>query len=108
MPQANEVRVKVIASGVCHSDANSLHGNDKLARFPCIFGHEGAGIVESVGEGVTNFKEGDHVIPTYVAQCGSCPMCQSDASNLCPATFKTLYGGCLHDGTPRFTCKGID
>lgn len=105
-PKAGEVRMKVTASGVCHTDAYTLDGHDAEGVFPVILGHEGAGVVESVGEGVTKFKEGDHVIPLYIPQCFECKFCKSPKTNLCPKIRGTQGKGLLPDGTSRFTCKG--
>ncbi|KXJ76169.1 alcohol dehydrogenase class-3 [Aedes albopictus] len=105
-PKAGEVRVKITASGVCHTDAYTLDGHDSEGIFPVILGHEGAGIVESVGEGVTKFKPGDHVIPLYIPQCFECKYCKSPKTNLCPKIRATQGKGVLPDGTSRFTCKG--
>ncbi|EAT41952.1 AAEL006458-PA [Aedes aegypti] len=105
-PKAGEVRVKITASGVCHTDAYTLDGHDSEGIFPVILGHEGAGIVESVGEGVTKFKPGDHVIPLYIPQCFECKYCKSPKTNLCPKIRATQGKGVLPDGTTRFTCKG--
>lgn len=82
-PKAHEVRIKILATGVCHTDAYTLSGSDPEGIFPVVLGHEGGGIVESVGEGVTGFKEGDHVIPLYVPQCNECKFCKSGKTNLC-------------------------
>ena len=82
-PKANEVRIKILASGVCHTDAYTLSGADSEGKFPVILGHEGAGIVESIGEGVTSVKVGDHVIPCYIPQCYDCKFCKSKKTNLC-------------------------
>lgn len=82
-PRAHEVRIKVLFSGVCHTDAYTLDGHDPEGLFPVVLGHEGGGIVESVGEGVTNVKPGDHVIPLYIPQCGECKFCKSPKTNLC-------------------------
>ena len=82
-PQAGEVRVRIVATGVCHTDAFTLSGERSGRVFPCILGHEGGGIVESVGEGVTSVKVGDHVIPLYTPECGECKFCKSGKTNLC-------------------------
>lgn len=82
-PKAGEVRLKVLATGVCHTDAYTLDGNDPEGLFPCILGHEGGGIVESIGEGVTSVKPGDHVVPLYIPQCRDCKFCNSPKTNLC-------------------------
>uniref|UniRef100_A0A0A1X0F9 S-(hydroxymethyl)glutathione dehydrogenase n=1 Tax=Zeugodacus cucurbitae TaxID=28588 RepID=A0A0A1X0F9_ZEUCU len=105
-PKAHEVRIKIIASGVCHTDAYTLGGFDPEGVFPVILGHEGAGIVESVGEGVTAFKAGDHVIPLYIPQCNECKFCKSNKTNLCQKIRITQGQGLLPDGSSRFTCKG--
>ncbi|XP_014088683.2 alcohol dehydrogenase class-3 [Bactrocera oleae] len=105
-PKSHEVRIKIIASGVCHTDAYTLGGFDPEGVFPVILGHEGAGIVESVGEGVTAFKAGDHVVPLYIPQCNECKFCQSNKTNLCQKIRITQGQGLLPDGTSRFTCKG--
>jgi S-(hydroxymethyl)glutathione dehydrogenase / alcohol dehydrogenase len=91
-PKAHEVRVKILWTGVrsipcirtfetltlqvCHTDAYTLSGKDPEGAFPVICGHEGGGIVESVGEGVTNVKAGDHVVPLYTPECGECKFCK--------------------------------
>lgn len=105
-PKAHEVRIKVTATGVCHTDAYTLDGHDSEGLFPVILGHEGGGIVESVGEGVTNFKAGDHVIPLYIPQCYECKFCKSPKTNLCQKIRLTQGRGVLTDGTSRFTCNG--
>lgn len=105
-PKAHEVRIKIIATAVCHTDAYTLSGADPEGSFPVILGHEGAGIVESVGEGVTKFKEGDTVIPLYIPQCGECKFCLNPKTNLCQKIRVTQGKGLMPDGTSRFTCKG--
>lgn len=105
-PKAGEVRIKIHATGVCHTDAFTLSGDDPEGVFPAILGHEGGGIVESVGEGVTSLKVGDHVIPLYTAECGECKFCKSGKTNLCQAVRATQGKGLMPDGTTRFTCKG--
>jgi S-(hydroxymethyl)glutathione dehydrogenase/alcohol dehydrogenase len=82
-PKAHEVRIKITHTAVCHTDAYTLSGNDPEGIFPSILGHEGAGIVESIGEGVTNVSPGDHVIPAYVPQCKECEYCKNPKTNLC-------------------------
>ena len=74
---------QVLATGVCHTDSFTLDGHDSEGKFPVILGHEGGGIVESVGEGVTDFAPGDHVIPLYTAQCFNCKFCWNKKTNLC-------------------------
>lgn len=105
-PKAGEVRLKIVATGVCHTDAFTLSGEDPEGVFPSILGHEGGGIVESVGEGVTSVKVGDHVIPLYTAECGKCKFCLSGKTNLCSAVRETQGKGLMPDGTTRFTCNG--
>ncbi|KAL5280221.1 ADH5 family protein [Megaselia abdita] len=105
-PKAHEVRIKLTATGVCHTDAYTLGGFDAEGLFPVVLGHEGAGIVESVGEGVTDFKAGDHVIPLYIPQCKTCEYCLNKKTNLCQRTRVTQGKGVMPDGTSRFTCKG--
>ncbi|HBO39029.1 MAG TPA: S-(hydroxymethyl)glutathione dehydrogenase/class III alcohol dehydrogenase [Pasteurellaceae bacterium] len=101
-PQKGEVLVRIVATGVCHTDAYTLSGKDSEGVFPCVLGHEGAGIVEAVGEGVTDFQVGDHVIPLYTAECGKCKFCTSGKTNLCSAVRETQGRGLMPDGTVRF------
>ena len=105
-PQKGEVRVKIIASGVCHTDAFTLSGDDPEGIFPCILGHEGGGIVESIGEGVTSVKVGDHVIPLYTPECGEGKFCRSGKTNLCQKIRETQGQGLMPDGTTRFSKDG--
>jgi len=105
-PKANEVRIKILATGVCHTDAYTLSGEDSEGVFPVILGHEGAGIVESVGENVTSFEIGDHVIPLYIPQCKDCKFCRSPKTNLCQKVRLTQGKGLMPDGTVRFRCNG--
>lgn len=107
-PQANEVRIHVYYTGVCHTDTYTLSGKDPEGAFPCILGHEGAGIVESVGEGVTNVKPGDHVVPLYTPECRKCKFCKSGKTNLCGKIRPTQGKGVMPNGTSRFKCKGQD
>ncbi|MFM1681944.1 S-(hydroxymethyl)glutathione dehydrogenase/class III alcohol dehydrogenase [Aeromonas salmonicida] len=102
-PQAGEVRVRIVATGVCHTDAFTLSGEDPEGVFPCILGHEGGGIVESIGEGVTSVKVGDHVIPLYTPECGECKFCKSGKTNLCQKIRTTQGKGLMPDGTTRFS-----
>jgi S-(hydroxymethyl)glutathione dehydrogenase/alcohol dehydrogenase len=106
LPQAGEVLVKIIASGVCHTDAFTLSGDDPEGVFPCILGHEGGGIVEQVGEGVTSVSVGDHVIPLYTPECGECKFCLSGKTNLCQKIRETQGKGVMPDGTTRFYKDG--
>lgn len=105
-PKAGEVRIKILATGVCHTDAYTLDGLDPEGIFPCILGHEGGGIVESVGEGVKSVSPGDHVIPLYTPQCYDCKFCKSPKTNLCVKIRATQGKGLMPDGTSRFSCKG--
>lgn len=105
-PKAGEVLVKVTHTGVCHTDAFTLSGDDPEGVFPVILGHEGAGIVVEVGEGVTSVKPGDHVIPLYTAECGKCLFCRSGKTNLCTAVRATQGKGLMPDGTTRFSYQG--
>ena len=105
-PQAGEVRVRLVATGVCHTDAFTLSGEDPEGVFPCILGHEGGGIVESVGDGVTSVKVGDHVIPLYTPECGECKFCKSGKTNLCQKIRATQGKGLMPDGTTRFSKDG--
>ncbi len=106
LPRKGEVLVKIVASGVCHTDAFTLSGEDPEGVFPAILGHEGGGIVEQVGEGVTSVQVGDHVIPLYTAECGVCKMCRSGKTNLCSAVRETQGKGLMPDGTTRFYKDG--
>src|SRR5690554_3597042 len=105
-PQAGEVLIKVIASGVCHTDAFTLSGDDPEGNWPAILGHEGGGIVEQVGEGVTGLQVGDHVIPLYTPECGECKFCLSGKTNLCGKIRETQGKGLMPDGTTRFSIDG--
>ncbi|MBW3163240.1 S-(hydroxymethyl)glutathione dehydrogenase/class III alcohol dehydrogenase [Ferrimonas balearica] len=105
-PKAGEVRIKIIATGVCHTDAFTLSGDDPEGVFPAILGHEGSGIVESIGEGVTSVAVGDHVIPLYTPECGECKFCRSGKTNLCQKIRETQGKGLMPDGTTRFSKDG--
>ncbi|XP_045767030.1 alcohol dehydrogenase class-3-like [Maniola jurtina] len=105
-PKAGEVRIKIVASAVCHTDAYTLSGKDPEGVFPVILGHEGGGIVESIGQGVTTVKPGDHVLPLYVPQCKQCKFCLNPKTNLCQKVRVTQGQGLMPDGTKRFRCKG--
>ncbi len=105
-PKAGEVLVRIVASGVCHTDAFTLSGDDPEGIFPAILGHEGGGIVEAVGEGVTSLAVGDHVIPLYTAECRTCKFCTSGKTNLCQSVRETQGKGLMPDGTTRFSYKG--
>lgn len=105
-PRAGEVLVRITHTGVCHTDAFTLSGEDPEGLFPVVLGHEGAGIVVEVGEGVTSVKPGDHVIPLYTAECGECLFCRSNKTNLCVAVRATQGRGVMPDGTSRFSYEG--
>lgn len=105
-PQKGEVLVRMVASGVCHTDAFTLSGEDPEGIFPSILGHEGGGVVEQVGEGVTSVAVGDHVIPLYTPECGKCRFCLSGKTNLCQAIRVTQGQGLMPDGTSRFSLNG--
>jgi S-(hydroxymethyl)glutathione dehydrogenase / alcohol dehydrogenase len=105
-PKAGEVLVRIVASGVCHTDAFTLSGDDPEGAFPVILGHEGGGIVEEVGDGVTTVKPGDHVIPLYTPECGKCKFCLSGKTNLCQAIRVTQGKGVMPDGSSRFSIGG--
>jgi S-(hydroxymethyl)glutathione dehydrogenase/alcohol dehydrogenase len=105
-PKAGEVLVKIVATGVCHTDAFTLSGKDPEGIFPVILGHEGGGIVQDVGAGVTSVKAGDHVIPLYTPECGECKFCRSGKTNLCQKIRATQGKGLMPDGTTRFSLNG--
>ena len=105
-PRKGEVLVRITHTGVCHTDAFTLSGADPEGVFPAVLGHEGAGIVVEVGEGVTSVKPGDHVIPLYTAECGECLFCKSGKTNLCVAVRATQGKGLMPDGTTRFSYRG--
>ncbi len=105
-PKAGEVLVRIVATGVCHTDAYTLSGADPEGIFPAILGHEGGGIVEAIGEGVTSVAVGDHVIPLYTPECGKCKFCLSGKTNLCQAIRATQGKGLMPDGTSRFSKDG--
>jgi S-(hydroxymethyl)glutathione dehydrogenase/alcohol dehydrogenase len=105
-PQAGEVLVEVVATGVCHTDAFTLSGDDPEGAFPAILGHEGAGIVREVGAGVTSVRVGDHVIPLYTPECRECDYCLHPKTNLCQSIRSTQGQGLMPDGTSRFSVNG--
>ncbi|MGL5075637.1 MAG: S-(hydroxymethyl)glutathione dehydrogenase/class III alcohol dehydrogenase [Waterburya sp.] len=105
-PQPGEVLVEIKATGVCHTDAYTLSGADPEGLFPTILGHEGAGIVAEVGEGVTSVKPGDKVIPLYTPECRQCEYCLSQKTNLCQAIRATQGKGVMPNGTSRFSLNG--
>mgnify|MGYP001275054098 FL=1 len=105
-PEEGEVLVKIIATGVCHTDAFTLSGEDPEGIFPSVLGHEGAGIVVEVGKNVTSVKPDDHVIPLYTPECRECNFCLNPKTNLCQAIRETQGQGLMPDGTSRFSFKG--
>lgn len=105
-PRQGEVLVRITHTGVCHTDAYTLSGDDPEGLFPAVLGHEGAGIVVEVGAGVTSVVPGDHVIPLYTAECRMCKFCLSGKTNLCQAVRATQGRGVMPDGTSRLSYKG--
>jgi S-(hydroxymethyl)glutathione dehydrogenase/alcohol dehydrogenase len=105
-PHQGEVLVQISHTGVCHTDAFTLSGADPEGLFPCVLGHEGAGVVVETGAGVTSVKPGDHVIPLYTAECGQCLFCKSGKTNLCVSVRATQGKGVMPDGSRRFSYKG--
>ncbi len=105
-PRTGEVLVQIKATGVCHTDAFTLSGDDPEGLFPAVLGHEGGGAVVEVGAGVTSVKVGDHVIPLYTAECRQCKFCKSGKTNLCQAVRATQGRGQMPDGTSRFSKNG--
>ncbi len=105
-PRAGEVMVEIRATGICHTDAYTLSGADPEGLFPSIMGHEGAGVVVEVGEGVTSVAPGDHVIPLYTPECRQCKFCLSGKTNLCGAIRETQGQGLMPDGSSRFSQNG--
>jgi S-(hydroxymethyl)glutathione dehydrogenase / alcohol dehydrogenase len=105
-PKAGEVLIEMKATGICHTDKYTLSGADSEGLFPCILGHEGAGIVVDVGPGVKSLKKGDHVIPLYTPECRECKSCTSQKTNLCTSIRATQGKGVMPDGKSRFSFKG--
>jgi S-(hydroxymethyl)glutathione dehydrogenase/alcohol dehydrogenase len=104
--KAGEVLIEIKATGICHTDAYTLSGKDPEGLFPAVLGHEGAGVVVEVGEGVTTLKPGDHVIPLYTPECRQCEYCLSRKTNLCQAIRATQGRGVMPDGSSRFSIDG--
>ncbi|QFT57329.1 S-(hydroxymethyl)glutathione dehydrogenase [Sulfitobacter sp. THAF37] len=102
-PKKGEVLIEIKATGICHTDEFTRSGDDPEGLFPAILGHEGAGVVMEVGEGVTTLKPGDHVIPLYTPECRECAACLSGKTNLCTAIRGTQGKGLMPDGTSRFS-----
>ena len=105
-PKAGEVLVRNVATGVCHTDAYTLSGDDPEGLFPSILGHEGGAVVEEIGAGVSSVQPGDHVIPLYTPECRECKFCKSGKTNLCQAIRATQGQGLMPDGTSRFSSGG--
>jgi S-(hydroxymethyl)glutathione dehydrogenase/alcohol dehydrogenase len=105
-PRTGEVLLRLVASGVCHTDAFTLSGADPEGLFPAILGHEGGAVVEEIGAGVTSVAVGDHVIPLYTPECGRCKFCLSGKTNLCQAIRSTQGKGVMPDGSSRFSKNG--
>ena len=105
-PKEGEVLLKVVASGVCHTDAFTLSGDDPEGVFPCVLGHEGGCEVVECGPGVKDLKPGDHVIPLYIPECGECEYCHSPKTNLCQSIAETVWTGYMPDHTRRFSMNG--
>ncbi len=105
-PKEGEALLQVVATGVCHTDAFTLSGDDPSGAFPCVLGHEGGCVVVEVGPGVTSVKPGDHVIPLYIPECRECPACLSGKTNLCQKIASTLWSGYMPDATPRLSKNG--
>ena len=105
-PREGEVLVEIMATGICHTDAFTLSGDDPEGIFPAILGHEGAGIVREIGKGVRSVKVGDHVIPLYTPECRECNFCINPKTNLCQSIRETQGQGLMPDGTSRFTLQG--
>lgn len=105
-PRAGEVLIEMKATGICHTDAFTLSGDDPEGAFPAILGHEGAGVVVEVGPGVKSLKVGDTVIPLYTPECRECNFCLNPKTNLCQAIRSTQGQGLMPDGTSRFSFEG--
>lgn len=104
-PRAGEVKVKMHTTGICHSDLSVIDGTI-MQMLPCVLGHEGSGTVESIGEGVTQVSPGDHVILSFVSECGKCFFCERGESYLCEIATQAMAQSALYDGTPAFNRSG--
>src|SRR5437870_10085749 len=104
-PRAGEVRVRVAAAGVCHSDYHYMRG-DLVANLPAVLGHEGAGVVEEIGAGVASVAPGDHVVLLWRTSCGRCAYCSAGRPALCPAGLAMRGTGLMEDGTTRLSREG--
>lgn len=105
-PRDGECLVRLVASGVCHTDAYTMSGRDPSGLFPAVLGHEGGGIVEEIGAGVSSVRPGDHVIPLYIPECRNCKFCLSGKTNLCGALLATQGKGLMPDGSSRLSHNG--
>ena len=105
-PKSGEVLVRLVATGVCHTDAFTLSGKDPEGLFPTVLGHEGAGVVEEVGTGVSSVTPGDHVVPLYMPECRQCKFCLSGKTNLCITLREKQGQGLMPDGTSRLSHRG--
>ena len=105
-PKEGEILVEIKSTGICHTDAFTLSGDDPEGLFPAILGHEGAGVVVDIGKNVTSLKKGDHVIPLYIPECRQCKSCLSGKTNLCTAIRDTQGQGIMPDGSSRFSLNG--
>ncbi len=105
-PKQGEVLLQVVATGVCHTDAFTLSGDDPEGAFPCVLGHEGGCVVVECGPGVKGLQPSDHVIPLYIPECGECEYCRSTKTNLCQSIAATVWTGYMPDHTRRFSCRG--
>ena len=102
-PKSGEVLIEIKATGICHTDEFTRSGDDPEGAFPAILGHEGAGVVIEIGEGVTSLEVGDHVIPLYTPECRECEYCLNPKTNLCQKIRSTQGAGVMPDGTSRFS-----
>jgi S-(hydroxymethyl)glutathione dehydrogenase / alcohol dehydrogenase len=105
-PHKHEVKIQMEASGMCHSDHHLVTGGIPMAGFPVLGGHEGAGIITELGEGVEDLEVGDHVVLSFIPSCGKCPSCQAGLRNLCDLGAGLLGGAAVSDGTFRIRAKG--
>ena len=105
-PRSGEVLIRNVATGVCHTDAYTLSGADPEGIFPVVLGHEGGAIIEETGSEVSSVSVGDHVIPLYTPECGTCKFCTSGKTNLCQAIRATQGQGLMPDGSSRFSSEG--
>src|SRR3954465_5797880 len=105
-PKTGEALVRLQACGVCHTDLYTASGADPSGYSPCVLGHEGAGVVEKVGDGVSSLAEGDHVVPLFQPQCNECVNCKGGRPNVCMAIREQQNRGSLPDGSPRLSRDG--